>query len=195
VTAAGGPAWPLVLFVCTGNICRSPAAELLLRDALGSGPGIETASAGVAALVGEPVAAPMARLLRERGVDPEGFAARQFDPAAARSAALVLTMTTEQRATVVSRAPFALRRTFTLREFVRLVGLGGIPVEDGDGSDRLAALVRTATRARGLLAPAPDTQDIEDPYRRPDDVYARVLAQLQREVGALVGVLRPAHAA
>jgi len=183
-----------VLFVCTGNICRSPAAELLLRAALGTGTGIETASAGVAALVGEPVAAPMARLLRDEGIQTEGFVARQLDPALARSAALVLTMTTDQRATVVSRAPAAVRRTFTLREFVGLVGLAGTPVEARDPGDRLTALVRTATRARGLLAPAAHMHDIEDPYRRTEEVYARVLAQIRHEVADLVGLLDGAHA-
>jgi protein-tyrosine phosphatase len=194
VTGAGSPAPPLVLFVCTGNICRSPAAELLLRAALGTGTGIETASAGVAALVGERVAAPMARLLRDEGIQTEGFVARQLDPALARSAALVLTMTTDQRATVVSRAPAAVRRTFTLREFVGLVGLAGTPVEARDPGDRLTALVRTATRARGLLAPAAHMHDIEDPYRRTEEVYARVLAQIRHEVADLVGLLDGAHA-
>jgi protein-tyrosine phosphatase len=195
VTVPGRPAVPLVLFVCTGNICRSPAAELLLRAGLGTGAGIETASAGVAALVGEPVAEPMARLLGEAGVDPRGFTARQLDPALARSAALVLTMTTEQRTTVVSRAPAAVRRTFTVREFAGLLRAGGAggEVEGPDG--HLDALVRAATRARGLRLVVPGTEDIEDPYRRPDDVYARVLAQIEDDVARLLEALQPAHAA
>jgi protein-tyrosine phosphatase len=195
MTGAGRPAVPLVLFVCTGNICRSPAAELLLRAGLGDGAGIETASAGVAALVGEPVAEPMARLLGDAGVDPGGFTARQFDPALARSAALVLTMTTEQRTTVVSRAPAAVRRTFTVREFVGLLRAGD-PGRDVEGPhEHLEVLVRAATRARGLHPGGPGALDSEDPYRRPDAVYARVLAQIEHDVARLLEALQPAHAA
>lgn len=180
-----------MLFVCTGNICRSPAAELLLRAGLRNGSGIDTASAGIAALSGEPVASPMARLLRDRGIDPAGFTARQLDPEATRSAALVLTMTTEQRSVVVARAPAAVRHTFTLREFVGLVGLAGTRTDTGGPADRLSALVRSVTRSRGLLAAAPADYDIEDPYRRPDDVYARVLTQLELDVAAVVAALKP----
>jgi protein-tyrosine phosphatase len=183
-----------VLVVCTGNICRSPAAELLLRAGLGEGTGIDTASAGIAALAGQPVAPPMARLLVERGIDPAGFTARQLDPAAARSAALVLTMTIDQRSVLVSRVPAAVRRTFTLREFVELVGLADTPLPTGAPGDRLPALVAAATRARGRLSAAPEDYDIEDPYRRPDGVYERVLAQLERDVVALLAALLPAHA-
>jgi protein-tyrosine phosphatase len=71
-----------VLVVCTGNVCRSPAAELLLRDRLGAAD-VDVASAGVHALVGQPVDPPVAELLVERGVAPGGFRARQLDAAEA----------------------------------------------------------------------------------------------------------------
>ena len=54
-----------ILVVSTGNVCRSPAAERLLQQRLG--PTVTVESAGTFGLVGEPIAAPMAQLLAERG--------------------------------------------------------------------------------------------------------------------------------
>jgi protein-tyrosine phosphatase len=193
VTVAAGAPAPTVLFVCTGNVCRSPAAELLLRNALGPAAGLQVTSAGLGALVGEPVAPPMARLLHERGVDPEGFQARQLDPAQARAAAVVLTMTVQQRAAVVLRVPATVRRTFTLTEFADLLGLVG-PPSAGTPGERLAAQVAAAGRGRGLRAVSAD-DDVEDPYRRPDEVFTRVFARIADTVDRLVPHLGLPHAA
>ncbi|MGY1706841.1 hypothetical protein ACI79C_19925 [Geodermatophilus sp. SYSU D00697] len=192
---AARPPFP-VLVVCTGNICRSPAAELLLRAGLGEGAGVAVASAGLAALAGEPVAAPMARLLAARGVDPEGFAARQLEPLGARSAGLVLTMTTEQRSAVVTRAPAAVRRTFALREFADLARLGGAALDQRHPADRLAALVAAAPRLRALRT-GPRDDDVEDPHGRPDEVFAHAFTRIEGAVDALLDVVvpRPARTA
>ncbi|MBK9697988.1 MAG: hypothetical protein IPO80_11610 [Propionibacteriaceae bacterium] len=69
-----GPEAVRVLMVCTGNICRSPAAQLLLGSSLADASDITVASAGTMALVGEPVSAPIGNLLLGRGVDPGAFA-------------------------------------------------------------------------------------------------------------------------
>jgi protein-tyrosine phosphatase len=185
-----------VLVVCTGNICRSPAAELLLRAGLGDA-GPQVASAGLAARAGEPVAAPMARLLLARGIDPGGFTARQLQPPAVRAAAVVLTMTTEQRSAVVTRVPAAVRRVFTLREFAGLARLGagpgaGLP-EQGGPAGRLAALVAAAPRLRALRT-GPREDDVEDPYGLPEEVFVRSLDHVEAAVAVLVDVLTAAPA-
>ena len=175
-----------LLVVCTGNICRSPAAELLLRAELGSG--LAVASAGLAARAGEPVAAPMARLLAARGVEPVGFVARQLDPSLLDSAGVVLTMTAAQRSAVVTRAPATVRRAFRLHEFAELARLAGdLPGEDGPAG-RLSALVAAAPRLRAQRTDTRD-DDIEDPYGRPSEVFARVLARIEADVAAMVAVL------
>jgi low molecular weight protein-tyrosine phosphatase len=179
-----------LLVVCTGNICRSPAAELLLHRGLGNGAGIVVASAGLAARAAEPVAAPMARLLAARGVDPRGFVARQLHPPLLRTSGLVLTMTAAQRSAVVSRVPAAVRRTFTLREFADLARLAGDPPEARQPADRLTALVTAAPRLRALRTGTAD-DDIEDPYGRPADVFASVLDRIEAAVGAMLGALMP----
>jgi protein-tyrosine phosphatase len=174
-----------VLFVCTGNLCRSPAAELLFRRRVPAG--LEVASAGLRAAAGRPVAAPTAALLRARGVDPRGVAARQLVPALVRDATLVLTMTAEQRAAVVSGTPAAVRRTFTLREFVALARLAEPPAER-EPAGRLAALVTGAGRARAVRGPAGD-DDIADPYGRSDADHARALALVEAAVDELATLL------
>jgi protein-tyrosine phosphatase len=104
-------------------------------------------------------------------------------------------MTTAQRGAVVSRAPVAVRRTFTLREFADLVGLvdaAELP-ETPSLATRLAALVEAAPRARARRGVVAD--DIEDPYRRPDDVAQRVLSLVADAVDdiahALAGSVLP----
>jgi protein-tyrosine phosphatase len=193
-----GPADPAtvrasVLVVCTGNVCRSPAAELLLASRL-AGAGVRVTSAGTRALVGEPVHPPMAGLLREAGVDPASFVARVLGPAELRSADLVLTMTRAHRAAVATLLPAAVRRTFLLLE---MAGIAASVAADGWPEDvpptaaaRLAALPGLAARHR---RPA-DATDLEvpDPYRRPAEEYRRSLAALEAAVDTLAHAVRPA---
>lgn len=186
------PAGP-VLVVCTGNICRSPAAELLLRAGLGAD-GPEVVSAGTAARVGEPVAPPMARLLSARGIDAQGFAARQLAPPLLRSAGLVLTMTAAQRSAVVGQAPAVVRRTFTLRELARLARAAEAGTDvpaGGDPATRLAALVAVAPALRARHT-GPRADDVEDPYGRSEEVFTRVLAEIDAAVTDVLSVLVPA---
>jgi protein-tyrosine phosphatase len=181
-----------LLVVCTGNICRSPAAELLLRAGLGDG-GPAVVSAGIAARAGEPVAAPVADLLAGAGIDPAGFAARQLQPSMLREARLVLTMTTAQRSAVVGRAPAVVRRTFTLREFSDLARLGADLPLGPDPAGRLAALLAAAPRLRALRT-GPREDDVEDPHGRSADVHARSFGRIQEAVGTLLDVLVPSRA-
>jgi protein-tyrosine phosphatase len=178
-----------VLFVCTGNICRSPAAELLLRSGLGADAGIAVSSAGLDASSGAAVDPAMSRILEAHGVDPQGFRARQLQSVHAAEADLVLTMTAEQRAAVVTTAPMAVRRTFTLLEFAELAAMTGQEAVGATPAERLAALVGAAPRARARRAPLRGSDDVEDPYRRSDEVFARVFAIVEEAVRGLTGVL------
>src|SRR5437899_11661336 len=62
-----------VLFVCTGNICRSPIAEGLFRRLLGNRKDIEVASAGVHAVRGQPPSLYAVQVCEEEGVDISGL--------------------------------------------------------------------------------------------------------------------------
>ena len=199
------PAEPLrVLVVCTGNICRSPAVERLLaaglgaayqgRDAAGGlAPAIEVGSAGTGALVGHPMADEMAALVRDLGVDPDGFQARQLAPGMVAQADLVLALTRRHRSAVVELVPAAVRRTFTLRELARLVqdvDPASLPGANATTADRLRALVPLAAGRRGLSAHRPADDDVVDPYRGDAALYRKAFGQLLPAVETIVAAVR-----
>lgn len=78
-----------ILTVCTGNICRSPFAEEVLRTKL---PCVRLASAGIGALVGEPADPLAARVAGETGYDLQGHVARQVSASDLKGSDLVLVM-------------------------------------------------------------------------------------------------------
>ncbi|MFS2242870.1 low molecular weight phosphatase family protein [Microbacterium sp. OR16] len=180
-----GPA--SLLFVCTGNICRSPMAEVILRarlDALGVG----VHSAGTHALVGHsmtPEAADLAIGAGARPADAAAHTARFLTEPMLRDADLVLTMTRRHRSHAVSLMPGRVRSTFTVREFAQLASAlsddeirAAAAAVPGGGRARISGALAalTANRAHGAAQSADD--DVVDPYRRPQEVYDEATAQL-----------------
>ncbi len=106
-----------ILFVCTGNICRSPTAERLAAAW-----GLDASSAGIHAMIGHPMHPEAARTLAELGGDPAGFTARQLNAKIAGAADLIVAMAREHRDAVLEIAPRQLKRTFTLTEISALIG-------------------------------------------------------------------------
>jgi len=107
-----------VLFVCAGNICRSPTAERLTNLYLSRRgvEGVTASSAGVRAVIGHPIHPHAARVLNEYGAQTSDFAARQLSAKISSGADLILTMTAAQTHEVLERAPTKLHRTFSLGE-------------------------------------------------------------------------------
>jgi protein-tyrosine-phosphatase len=88
-----------VLFVCAGNICRSPLAEAIARRLASERRlHVEFESAGVSAIDGGPATPEALQVAREHGLDLSSFSSRSLTARAVRRADLVLTMTAEQRA-------------------------------------------------------------------------------------------------
>jgi protein-tyrosine phosphatase len=174
-----------ILAVCTGNVCRSPAAERLLANQLG--PSVSVSSAGTHALVGHPISEPMAVLLRQAGVDPEPFQGRRLSEQMLKEADLILTMTLAQRGLVVELCPSAVRRTFTLREFARLlswVDPSALPAETP--ADRLRAAIPLAVAERGRERRSPEEDDVTDPFRLSNTVYADSFVQITTAVDSIL---------
>jgi len=187
-----------VLHVCTGNICRSPLGERLmregLRERLGNGASVfDVRSAGTLGNPGQPMEPFALSTLAALGHDGSDFGATFLVEDLVAGADLVLAATREHRAAAVTLNPRAARKTFTLREFDRLLSVvdpEALPT--GDRVERAHAIVLAAAAQRGLVRPdRPGDDDVTDPYRGPESGFtatgALIAATLQRPLDLLAG--------
>ncbi|MEP6816316.1 MAG: hypothetical protein ABI873_12275 [Marmoricola sp.] len=175
-----------VLFVCVGNVCRSPFAERLLwlrLEERGVGALFEVTSAGMRAMTGRAMHPQSAVDLAARGGSAEGFVARLFNEAVGERAGLVLTATKEIRSGVLLDVPSALRRTFTVLEFASLAPTAPPGLV-------LADLVRDcAERRSGALLP---DYDVGDPIGGPVEGFEQVAEILDAAVTSIAQSLTSA---
>jgi len=178
----GDPAGPFgVLFVCTGNICRSPTAEALARRELARYPGvpIQVSSAGSHALEGNPAASRTMLAASSRGASLERHFARELTRRRVRAADLVLCMAAEHRPFVLSYDRSAANRTFVLATFARVVAqwdwLATSPAE-------LVALAAEHAREQ-------DGDDVVDPLGHPAEAYAACAERLEGLVTPVIAAL------
>jgi protein-tyrosine-phosphatase len=106
-----------VLFVCTGNTCRSPLAEGLFRLATAGRDDFTVSSAGIAASKGAPASKETQNLLKARGASLEKFKSRPVTGACLREATHVFVMTEGHLVGLESRFPEYADRLFLIREF------------------------------------------------------------------------------
>jgi protein-tyrosine phosphatase len=109
------PAFSRLLVVCTGNICRSPMGELVLRERLQPLGDFTVESAGTGALVGHSASEHAIAVMDERQMDLRAHRGRQFELGLARGFDLTLVMEHEHRRWIEQRYP-------VLRGRVRLFG-------------------------------------------------------------------------
>src|SRR5882724_7577281 len=105
------------LFVCTGNICRSPMAEGLFRHATQGRNDYRVISAGLGAVDGQPPSLHAVEAMRELGIDISKQRSRMLTPDVVRQADFIFGMTHSHVDTVTLLYPQAAEKTFLLREF------------------------------------------------------------------------------
>src|SRR5262245_47288628 len=107
-----------VLFVCTGNVCRSPMAEGIFRHAVQGREGeYRVLSAGLGAMDGQPPSAYAVQAVKELGIDISGQRSRMVTLELVQQADYILGMTHSHIDTVIMLYPMAAEKTFLLREF------------------------------------------------------------------------------
>lgn len=161
-----------LVFVCTGNVCRSPFAERLSTAMFADAglTGWKFSSLGTGALEGHPMDELMRERLEARGGSGEGFAARQATAEGLREADLVITMQSGHHDWVLEEMPGLITRTFSLGQAVRFT------VEDAGarrGGAYLDALHGHRSRARRR-------DDVQDPYRRGPEAADRAADEITK---------------
>ncbi|MEU6411040.1 hypothetical protein [Microbispora sp. NPDC046933] len=183
-----------ILFVCTGNICRSAMAERLTLAALGPGSPILVGSAGTRARTGWPMAERAREVLLRLGGDSEGFSSRPLTAEAVADADLVLAASSEHRAEAAALYPRAAARAFTIVEFgalARAVPSGKV-LSQGHPVGRARVLLEEAGALRGLVRV--DQPDIVDPYGGPRRAYREAARRIVDALAVPMHLLRHASA-
>jgi glycine hydroxymethyltransferase len=106
-----------ILFICTGNVCRSPMAEGLFRHAVHGRGEFRVLSAGLGAVNGQPPTPHSVTAMRELGIDISGQRSRQLTGDLVRQADFIFGMTHGHVDTIGLMYPQAAEKTFLLREF------------------------------------------------------------------------------
>lgn len=193
-----------VLTVCTGNICRSPLAEQLLRLHLAEIPTAIT-SAGTRAPRSAPMTPEALALADQLGIptaDSTAHRSRFLTEQHLVSPDLIITMTRDHRRQVAELAPSRMRSTFTAREFARLAAevtdeeirdaADSAPAQTPGARVRAAATLLASRRGMLLPPDKPEDDDVIDPYGRSWQTYVLSAQQLTPALGQVVRVLTAA---
>jgi protein-tyrosine phosphatase len=177
-----------VLVVCTGNVCRSPVAEGLLRATLharfgASAPSV--ASAGVAGWDGSGADPNSVSAAAERGIDITSHRARRLTRADVEDAVLILAMGREHLEQIERAIPSQGSKTFTLKQLVRLLEALP-PAPAGDPDDVLATRVVDADELRSSgYEGNPHDEDVADPLGLPIGAFRAMVWELDGWVDRL----------
>ncbi|WP_248929361.1 low molecular weight protein arginine phosphatase [Paenibacillus hamazuiensis] len=183
-----------ILFICTGNTCRSPLAEGMLRQlARERGLAIEVRSAGVAAYEGAPASDHTATILREKGIK-EPHKASPLTGDLLDWADLVLTMTQSHKRHAIQLFPEAVDKIFTLKEYTlddpaELEAVAEIErlYADAQMKQALAQPITDDERSRMTeLQRKLPSYDIADPFGGSLTTYRKSAEEIERSLHKLI---------
>ena len=160
-----------IVFVCTGNLCRSPMAEVLLRDALDRRgcKDIEVSSVGTWAYPGSGATEVAVEVMKEMGIDLSSHSSRDAKAEELEGADLIVAMTSVHMRELRSMAPQVIDKTVMLKE---LAEIKLSPTGD-DRPSRLKALLT------GDRPPSRRSLDVDDPMGLPRAAYERCARELK----------------
>ncbi len=122
-----------VLFVCTGNVCRSPMAEALFRELVRNRDDFTVSSAGVSAMNGQSASGHTATVLKEKNIDCSAFRSQPVSRELVAQATHIFSMTQGHQAALESLFPQADGKSFLVCEFCEINGVIGMDIPDPIG--------------------------------------------------------------
>ncbi|MBK1835175.1 low molecular weight protein arginine phosphatase [Roseibacillus ishigakijimensis] len=126
-----------ILFVCTGNTCRSPMAEGLFRQAA-EGKGYRVSSAGVSAYPGSPASRETVEILAQKGISLEGFGSRPVSEEILARASHVFCLTRSHLQILRQMFPEHEEKYYLVAEFAEIDGEVGKDISDPFGCGKEA---------------------------------------------------------
>lgn len=166
-----------VLFVCTGNICRSAFAQVCLASRLSALTNVVVGSAGVMALVDHPMDPSMGQQARSRGLDPSAHRARQLTGRLLKQADIVMVFGPEHVDWIASGYPEHLDRVVALGQAAAVLRM-----------QPRRALTRVSDLVSGVRQQRPDVAEedwIADPYRKGEDAMSTAATAICEAVDLL----------
>jgi tRNA threonylcarbamoyl adenosine modification protein (Sua5/YciO/YrdC/YwlC family) len=129
-----------ILFICTGNSCRSVMAEYLLKSKVQGRNDIEVISAGTGVYLRSTASSETIAVLKEEGIDAAGHMARPINTVLLKKSDLIIVMTRSHRDQVLERVPAVEKRIYLLKEFSHAAsnGQNNIDVPDPIGQPHTA---------------------------------------------------------
>lgn len=152
-----------ILFVCTGNTCRSSMAEGIFKYLLKNKniDNINISSAGISAYDGEKANEKAISVLKSQGIDITSHKARQLTDNIIEASDLILTMTYNHKMAILKYAPKASKKIFTLKEFANTFN-----EENTENNE--------------------ENFDIDDPFGMDYDVYEQSMEEIKSELEKII---------